>query len=257
MGNLTRQDQIMKILMQRKKVSVEELAAMLSVTPMTIRRDLLVMEEKHQVNRSRGFALFNEDFPVQYSGQLRAELFHMEKQKIAKKALELIRSHTSIFLDSGTTVLEFAKELNLQKNLEDINIVTNAIDVALALSDNNQIFMPGGVLHQYSKVLFGVNTASYFADIHADFAFMGTNGLLDCPGLTVSIPHFLDIKKNMVQSATRVVALVDSSKFVCRGIYTYCEFTKIDILITVKTPDNEEALEKLARDYPAMTILFA
>ena len=241
MGNLSRLDHIMKLLMQRKKISVEELASILNVTPTTIRRDLLVLEEKHQITRTRGYALFNDEYHVQYNGHLRTELFYDEKQRIASKALELVHSHSSIFLDSGTTVLEFAK----------------AIDIAQALYNNNQIFMPGGVLHHYSKVLFGINTASYFKDINADIAFMGTNGLLNSPGLTVSIPHFLDIKKNMINSATKVVGMADSSKFMCNGIYTYCNYEDLNVLITVKTEENEGALERLAGRYPGLEIVLA
>lgn len=257
MGNLTRQDHIMKLLMQRKKISVEELAVILSVTPTTIRRDLLVLEEKHQITRMRGYAVFNDEYHVQYNGHLRTELFYNEKQRIARKALELVHSHSSIFLDSGTTVLELAQELNQRSDLEDINIVTNAIDIAQALYNNNQIFMPGGVLHHYSKVLFGINTASYFKDINADITFMGTNGLLNTPGLTVSIPLFLDIKKNMVSSASKVVGLADSSKFMCSGIYTYCNYEELDVLITVKTEENEGALVRLAEKYPGLEIVLA
>jgi len=257
MGNLTRQDYIVKLLMQKKKMSVEELASILSVTPTTIRRDLLILEEKHQIVRTRGFALFNENFQKDYDGHLRTELFYNEKQRIAGKALELVSSHSSIFLDSGTTILEFAKELNQCTDLEDINIVTNAIDVAQSLFNVNQIFMPGGVLHHYSKVLFGIDTASYFKDINADIAFMGTNGLLNCPGLTVSIPFFLDIKRNMIRSASKGVALADSSKFMCRGIYTYCEYSEVDVLITVQTPENEAALDRIRNSNPGIDIILA
>lgn len=257
MGNLSRQDHIMKLLMQRKKISVEELAAILSVTPTTIRRDLLVLEEKHQITRTRGYAMFNDGYHVQYNGHFRTELFYNEKQQIARKALEMVHSHSSLFLDSGTTLLEFAKELNQRSDFEDINIVTNAIDIAQALYNNNQIFMPGGVLHHYSKVLFGINTAAYFKDINADIAFMGTNGLLNSPGLTVSIPHFLDIKKNMISSASKVVAVADSSKFMCNGIYTYCRYEELDVLITVQTEENEEAIERLGAQYPRLEIVLA
>lgn len=244
MGNLARHDSIVKILMQRKKISVEELAEILSVTPTTIRRDLLELEGKHQVIRPRGYAMLNEDYAAT-DNHFRTDLFLDEKKRIAQCALEMVNSHSSIFLDSGTTLLEFAKRLNTHTELENISIVTNALDIATALFNNPLISMPGGVLHHYSKSLFGVDTSTYFSNIHADIAFMGTNGILNCPGLTVSTPLLLDIKKNMVASANRIVALSDSSKFMRRGIYTYCPFEKIDTLITVLTPENESAVNHL------------
>ena len=86
---------------------------------------------------------------------------------------------------------------------------------------------------------------------------MGTNGLLNSPGLTVSIPHFLDIKKNMINSATKVVGMADSSKFMCNGIYTYCNYEDLNVLITGKTEENEGALERLAGRYPGLEIVLA
>ena len=57
-----RQDAIMKLLLQKKAVAVDELSKLFSVTPTTIRRDLLELEANHQIRRSRGYAFLNEDY---------------------------------------------------------------------------------------------------------------------------------------------------------------------------------------------------
>ena len=55
-----RQDAIMKLLLQKKAVAVDELSKLFSVTPTTIRRDLLELEANHQIRRSRGYAFLSE-----------------------------------------------------------------------------------------------------------------------------------------------------------------------------------------------------
>lgn len=245
MGNYNRYDAIMKLLMQHKKISVDTLATKLNVTPTTIRRDLLILEEKRQITRTRGYAHLNENFDFAFDGSIIEDMFKEEKMRIAKKAVELVYHEATIFLDSGSTLLEFAKEINMQPHLSNINIVTHSYDIASTISNNQHISMPGGVVHHSSHSLFGVETADFFSAIHAEVAFMGTNGFCDCPGLTVSLPLMLQTKKNMVKSAQRIVALADSSKFIGRGLYTYCDFSDVDTLITVSTPENKKKIDEL------------
>ena len=122
-----RQDAIMKLLLQKKAVAVDELSKLFSVTPTTIRRDLLELEANHQIRRSRGYAFLNEDYNND-DNRYRIGMFQSEKQRIAKRALQMIDNHYSILLDSGTTILELAKELNVHKELNNSCIITNGPD---------------------------------------------------------------------------------------------------------------------------------
>lgn len=247
MAKQTRHDAILKLLIKQKTLSVNELSDVLKVTPTTIRRDLLVLEEKNQIIRTQGYAHINEEEDFTYDSPIINDIFIGEKKRIAKKAVEMLYLDIAIFLDSGSTLMQLAKEINLRPQLSDINIVTHAYDIAAAISNNRHISMPGGVVHHYSHSVFGIDTAEFYANIQADIAFIGTNGFHDCPGLTVSLPLMLEIKQNMVKSARRIVALADSSKFLSRGTYTFCDFENVDTLITIATPENEEMIDNLRK----------
>ena len=56
-----------------------------------------------------------------------------------------------------------------------------------------------------------------------------------------------DVKRALLSSASKKVALVDSSKFLSRGIYTYCSFRELDTLITVRTEENAPVLDEIAK----------
>ena len=239
-----RQDAIMKLLLQKKSAAVDELSKMFSVTPTTIRRDLLELEANHQIVRSRGYAFLSEDHDTD-DNTYRIGMFQSEKQRIAKRALQMIHNNSSILLDSGTTLLELAKELNSHKELTNSCIITNGLDIALSLSNFSTVSMPPGVVHHYSKTIFGVKTAEFFSVIHADIAFIGSCGILHTVGPTISTPFLLDIKQKMIQVSNKVVLLIDSSKFLSSGFYPFCGFNEIDTLITVETEENKESIDRL------------
>ena len=239
-----RQDAIMKLLLQKKSAAVDELSKMFSVTPTTIRRDLLELEANHQIVRPRGYAFLSEDHDTD-DNTYRIGMFQSEKQRIAKRALQMIHNNSSILLDSGTTLLELAKELNSHKELTNSCIITNGLDIALSLSNFSTVSMPPGVVHHYSKTIYGVKTAEFFSGIHADIAFIGSCGILHTVGPTISTPFLLDIKQKMIQVSNKVVLLIDSSKFLSSGFYPFCGFNEIDTLITVETEENKESIDRL------------
>lgn len=239
-----RQDAIMKLLLQKKTVVVDELSKLFSVTPTTIRRDLLELEANHQIVRARGYAFLSEEYNTD-DNRYRIGMFQSEKQRIAKRAAQMISDNSSVLLDSGTTLLELAKELNSHKELTNLCIITNGLDVALSLPNFSTVSMPPGVVHHFSKTIYGVNTTEFFAGIHADIAFIGSCGILHTSGPTISTPFLLDIKQKMVQISNRVVLLIDSSKFLSSGFYPFCDFTEIDTIVTIETEENKEGIDKL------------
>ena len=108
-----RQDKIFSMLESRGKMSVSDLAEYFQVTETTIRRDLITMEENQQIVRRRGFA----ELPLQFnSGLRRRNTFQEEKQRIARKAVELINYGTTLALDSGTSVAEDRKSTRLNSS---------------------------------------------------------------------------------------------------------------------------------------------
>ena len=57
----------------------------------------------------------------------------------------------------------------------------------------------------------------------------------------------MDVKRALLSSASKKVALVYSSQFLSRGIYTYCSFRELDTLITVRTEENAPVLDEIAK----------
>lgn len=138
---------IAELLDKRGKLSLVQLEeAFPNVSQMTLRRDLLQLEQDGRIIRVRGGAMSVKEVQA-VSGEAytkKATMHPDEKRAIAQKAASLIDEGCSLFVDGGTTAMYLAKEI------PDIhcNIFTNGIAVAMELSQkkNININLVGGQL---------------------------------------------------------------------------------------------------------------
>lgn len=246
MDNDKRRDLIFNLLEDRGEMSVAELAEYFKVTETTIRRDLSRMETNQEIIRRRGYAFLpNAGHAI---GIRRPNTFKEEKQRIAKKAFELCTNVNSLALDSGTTVAELVHLLAEDHTSHKYEIVTCSLSVAYETCKYYHTYVPGGMVYPDEFSVCGLQMVDFFKNITADIAFLGSTGIYQTEGLTISYLPMVDIKRSLMKCSSKRVALVDSSKFSTRGLYTYSKYPEIDTLITVKTEGNAEALEKIANE---------
>lgn len=245
MNSTERQDQIFTLLETYEKMSVADLAEHFNVTETTIRRDLVIMEEKNQIVRRRGFALL----PDRGYGMtlLRRNTFQEEKQRIAEKAVSMLRYGSTIAMDSGTSVTEVAHLMKAKCQDYSLDIVTSSLQIAYECCRTFRTSMPGGYIHGDELCVAGMSAVDFFHTVSTDIAFIGSTGIYKSNGLTVSYPLMRDVKCALMSCATKKVALLDSSKYQTRGIYTFCSFEELDTLITVKTEQNAPILDEIAK----------
>jgi DeoR family transcriptional regulator, fructose operon transcriptional repressor len=124
-----RRFRIREILSTQRTVAASELARMLSVTGVTIRRDLAAMEAAGVLVRSHGGAV-SRTSTTAYKGSFDYLLgVNMAgKQAIAREATGLILDGDTIFLEGSTTVYELARHLVRRSRL---NVVTNSPAIVL------------------------------------------------------------------------------------------------------------------------------
>ena len=128
---LERHDEILKILSNRGKVSVQEFTGRLGVSEVTIRKDLSILEETGFLIRTRGGATLAADKDLIRPITVRRKEHLEEKKAIARKAREFIQEGDTIYLDSGSTAVSLAA---LIKDMS-LRVVTNSVDIVLALAD--------------------------------------------------------------------------------------------------------------------------
>ncbi|MGL4985994.1 MAG: DeoR/GlpR family DNA-binding transcription regulator [Treponemataceae bacterium] len=244
MANTKRQHEIIRLLQIKNIMRVSDIADHLKVTQTSIRRDLMQLEQDNVISRSHGQAKLTY-FQEAQKLSVRYELNIQEKKEIARAAYQLIKPNDSVILDSGTSTLALAEVLS-QKPLP-LSLITNSIPVATALASEQKmhITVSGGLLHPETMSLLGPDCDTFYEKIVADTAFIGSTGIHPIAGLTSSSPFQVSLKRKIIQSASKVIALVDSSKFLSSGINIFCGFDRLFCIITSKTKENKAILANL------------
>lgn len=231
--NLARRNSIKKLIEEKGRVSFDELVKRYpTVSTMTIRRDLLALEEAGSLIRVRGGAVsvkeLNrnvEDVYTQRTG------YNIEaKKEIAKKAAEFADRGHSIFIDSGSTMLYFTKELL------DINyyVTTNGLNVAQELSSKTMpvVTFIGGVINKRNMSASGNLSQVFLDNINIDIAFLAASGFSVDSGFMCGSLTETYLKSAIVKKAQKRIMLMDSSKIDKSMPFTFASVDDVDVLIT-------------------------
>ena len=239
-----------ELLMADGSVQIGALAEQFQVSRETIRKDLIFLEQSGVGTRSRGGALV---IGTAVEPPLTARCVeNVEKKRaIARAALELVPDGGTILLDSGSTINEFARLLCQRSGL---TIITNSaqIPTILAGSDNTVLAL-GGQMRPLSMACVGMWTLAALQTLRADLAVLGTNGILHHTGPCTSVYSEAEVKKTMLQRASRCAVLCDSSKFAEESIIQLADWSQISCLVT----DGAAPLETLQEIRRSTRVLVA
>ncbi len=224
---------IADLLDRRGKLSLTQLEeAFPSVSQMTLRRDLLQLEQSGRIIRVRGGAMsVKEVQKVSGEAYTKKTTIHTdEKRAIAQKAASLIDEGCSLFVDGGTTSMYLAKEI------PDINcnVFTNGIAVAMELArkKNINVNLVGGPLMRENLSTASPVADMYFMDTNFELAIMSATAFTLDSGFSCGSPVEADLLKLIRKKAKSVYMMLDSSKIGKIMPYTFARLQDIDVLIT-------------------------
>lgn len=223
------------------KVRVGELARHLDVTTETIRKDLKVLEERGVLTKKHGSAIVRNAY-YQLPFDVKLQEHTVEKQLIARKALEFIEDDSIVYLDPGSTCLQLAKILRLKKN---ITVLTNSLPIADIICDSGlDLIMTGGKLQKRGRALIGYYATNVIDSIRIDIAFLGCDGFLDMDGpMTFSMEH-AEVNRHILNHSKKSILLCDASKFTKTSTYQYAKFSDYDVMITNEiTQEQQEVVQ--------------
>lgn len=239
-----RHQQILATARADGRVDVNRLADDLDVTPETIRRDLTVLERHGLVRRVHGGAIPVERLGFEPGIADREGKLAGEKERIAKAALDEVPDGGAVIFDAGTTTVRLAELLPTDREL---TVVTHALPVAmvLAMRPGITLHLVGGTVRGRTLAAVGSWAERELRDIHADVAFLGTNGLSVEHGLTTPDLAEASVKRALVANARRTVVLADHSKIGRVEFAHVVPLTAVDTVITDSgvEPELVEELE--------------
>ncbi len=233
-----RRNYIIELLNRDGKVVIEDLARILEVSEMTIRRDLQYLEEHKLVTRTHGGAVLHNLLTEEIPYIKKAEQNIEEKQRIGMYASSLVKEGDIIILDAGTTNMEIAKGI---VGIKSLKVITNDLMIGAFLSkyDGIEVYCTGGIIQRDTGACLGNTTIEFLQNINADIAFVGASAIDIQKGITTPTMDKAQWKKEIIKCAERAILVADSLKFGKVSFAKICSLNRLDLIITDTGIDDE------------------
>lgn len=239
-----RQAEMARLVEDRGRARVTELAESFGVSSVTIRKDLDVLADQGRLIRTHGGAIAPRVRGQDLAHDVRDRMQQAEKAAIGRLAASRVNDGESILVDASTTSLYLARELMQRTTSQSLTIVTNSIRLAteVAVRPDISVLLMGGRVRGRSLSLVGQLGDGVLRRVNVQKAFVGAAGFTSEEGLTETTEEEAQIKRAMVAAAREVYALVDYSKWGRVASATFCEVEDLSGVITdAGAPDDMSA----------------
>jgi DeoR/GlpR family transcriptional regulator of sugar metabolism len=236
-----RQERIGRIVEDRGRARVADLATQFGVSTVTIRKDLVVLESERRLVRTHGGALAIDPSRPELSFEIRERLQAGEKLRIGAAAAALVHDGESIVMDASTTSLSVARQLKARGGWSQLTVITNGLRVASELAGHPglTVLMLGGRVRWEALSVVGQLGDGLFSRINVQKAFLGAAGFTIESGLADATDEEAQIKRSMVAAASEVLAIVDHTKWERAAFATFCPTDDISLVLTdEEAPDG-------------------
>jgi DeoR family ulaG and ulaABCDEF operon transcriptional repressor len=224
---------IKRLVDERSVVSLIDLVEILDASEATVRRDIVALAERGDINRIRGGA---ESVRPRHEVHLVGSPFNLsqgvasaEKRAIARAAAALIEPGDSLIISGGTTTYALVEFLPP----EGLDILTNSMPIVTSLLANsrNRVTVPGGTIYREQNIVlspFEDDATSHFS---AKTLFTGCFGI-NRFGLMEADPLIVQSQRRLMRRCEQLVVLADGRKLRQRSSIVVGGLEQVSILIT-------------------------
>lgn len=224
---------IQQALQDQKAIHLREMAALLDVSEMTLRRDLNRYPERfHLLGGHITLALDPNqaaDYKVSEQGTRHVE----EKRRIGKLAASFIKPGDTVFFDCGTTV-PFVVDF-IPDELE-FTAVCSSLNLLLKLQQkpNCTLVVCGGTFHRKNQVFEHRDEAGVLDSLRLTWAFVSAAGVSDTLGVTCFNLNEVEVKQKVLRQAQQRMLLADHSKFGAVRTAHFATLKQFEVVVSDK-----------------------
>lgn len=224
-----RKQKILEKLESDNFADVKDLAELLEISDITIRRDLAILAEQGLLIRTHGGAMKMSLSKNPVSFVQKAAINAEQKDAICQIAANKILEEEVVFLDCGSTIFRMCQFIRNMK----IKVVTNSLPIVNELLGSEvNINFAGGELNHERQATHGKLMVEHFSRYRADKAFIGIDGISLKSGLSANSELEAETALCMSQFAKEVYFLCDSSKLETERYFPFAEIGFVKNLIT-------------------------
>lgn len=228
-----RRNRIEEMIHSNPEVRVDELADILQVSRMTIRRDLDYLENRKLLVRTHGGAVA--------SSSVEEEL-KMYRTMIARFASRFVEDEDTIFINTSRNALQVLKFVERR----NVTVITNnGKAITAERNHGTNVILTGGELRHPKDAMVGDFAIRSLMPVYAKKAFIGCSGISAEKGMTTEIANEVNVNGMMVSHTTHdVYVLADHTKIGVNSSFVSCPIEQVKYLITDEKASAEE-LEKI------------
>jgi len=206
-----RQKQILSLLARQGRLRVTEIVKQFSISEATARRDVEALASQGKAQRVHGGIITLGQAPPELPILERESEQPEEKILIGRAVAGLISDRETVFLGSGTTVLEVARNIRNHKNL---TVITNSLPVLNVLTGVKEITVIslGGMLRNSELSYIGHITEQALTEVRADKLILGTRGVSLEHGLTNDYLEETLTDRAILKIGQEVIIVADHTK---------------------------------------------
>jgi DeoR/GlpR family transcriptional regulator of sugar metabolism len=238
-----RREKVFHLINEAGFVKVNDLAEKLDVSPLTIRRDLEILEKGKKIERFHGGAslLRYEDGS---EGNIFSSGYILHKLAIAKYAAGMVEDGDTIFINTSSTALAILPYITARH----VTVITNNVKALNQERRKDMILVfTGGEVRIPKDAMVGDFAMNNLNMVTASKCFLGCNGMNAVEGVTTAVLQEATINNLML---TRVngprYILADKSKIGRRLNFIYGQLKDVTALIT-DTEAPEAVVEELRK----------
>jgi DeoR/GlpR family transcriptional regulator of sugar metabolism len=241
-----RKNEILKLLRTlQRELKVEELAHMLNVSPLSIRRDLNQLHEEKTIIRTHGGCMIAGRAALETDYHLKVGHNFNLKQGIGRAAAAQVDPGSALLINDGSTTFHLATHLGQKAPL---TVYTNSLAMIAELGRvrDIELYILGGKYVSDLYSLRGSLTEHILELLSIDIAFLGADAIDEEGRCLTSSPEEANLTKAMLRSGRKKILLVDHTKLKAEGQFVYGTLQEFDLWITSQGLD-ENTLKELGK----------
>lgn len=227
-----RQSEIIKMINKSGAVTTTELITIFDVSIETVRRDLLELEKKGQLQRVHGGAMTVSKMKSSSELSERIEQNKNDKIELCETAVMLVNENDIIGVDSGSTAIYFAEAL--KRRLSALTVVTHSLDVFNILTEKEgfQVILCAGHFYKQEKAFYGQLALETMKQLHVQKAFLFPSAISLQNGICDFSVGLQQMQRQLMLCSDKVYFLADNEKFEKNALLKLCDMNSNYVFVT-------------------------
>ncbi|SPJ30589.1 DeoR/GlpR family DNA-binding transcription regulator [Falsiruegeria mediterranea] len=232
-----RQSEILNLLREHERVTVDDLSTRFGVSNQTIRTDLRDLSNRGLATRTHGGAVRVDQVSNREYAE-RRKLKGQEKEAMGGLTASLIPDSCSVSLNIGTSTEQVAKALSHHKDLTVLSNNINIINILIG-TQSKELILVGGAVRQSDGAIVGEDAVEFIERYKVDYAVIGASAL-DADGSVLDYDaREVSVARAILRNSRIKILVCDSSKFERSAPIRICALQDLDYVVTDQVPPIE------------------